>query len=39
MHDKRLKLIDAPLHCRHDRGNLHEIWPRSDDVDYFKHCV
>src|SRR6266446_6367159 len=37
MNDKRLELVGAPLHCCHDRGNLHEIWPRSDDVDYFKH--
>ena len=37
MNDERLKLGGALLHRSHDRSNLHEVWPRPDNVDYLEH--
>jgi len=37
MNNKRRKLSFTPLHCFYNRGDLHEIRPRADNVDYFNH--
>ena len=37
MNNKRRKLSFAPLHRFHNWRNLHEVRPRTDNVDYLKH--
>jgi hypothetical protein len=37
MNQKRRKLAFAPLHCRNNRRDLHEVWPRADNIDYLEH--
>src|SRR5712691_11871335 len=39
MNDQRRKLSFAPLHCFDNWRDLHEVWPRAYNVDYFEHSA